>query len=92
MSENSPQNTFQQVIEIIKNSPHSSQALLLFGLIKTLDIEKGGHMYLLIKLKEMTDDVRPLAYQLMELMASGQIHNAAWEEYVATVEKIIRSG
>lgn len=92
MSKNSSQNTLEQVIEIIRKSPHSSQALLLFGLIKTLDIEKGGHMYLLVKLKEMTDDVRPLAYQLMEMMASGQIHDAAWDDYVATIEKIIQAG
>ena len=85
-------NTLEQVIEIIRNSPQSSQALLLFGLIKTLDIEKGGHMYLLVKLKEMTAEVRQLAYHLMELMASGQIHDAAWDQYVSTVEDIIRGG
>ena len=85
-------NTQEQVIEIIKNSPHSSQALLLFGLIKTLDIEKGGHMYLLVKLKEMTAEVRQLAYQLMELMATGQIHNEEWQQYVLSVEEIIRAG
>lgn len=92
MSENNTENTLEQVIEIIKISPHSSQALLLFGLIKTLDIEKGGHMYLLVKLKEMTEEVRPLAYQLMEMMASGQIHDDAWQQYVASVETIIRAG
>lgn len=85
-------NTREQVIEIIKNSPHSSQSLLLFALIKTLDIEKGGHMYLLVKLKEMTPDVRQLAYQLMELMASDQIHNDEWQQYVSSVEAIIRAG
>ncbi len=80
-----------KVQQIIKTSPHSSQALLLFGLIKTLDIEKGGHMYLLVKLKEMTGDTRQLAYQLMELMASGQIDNDPWKQFVASVEDTIRN-
>lgn len=86
------ENTQEQVIEIIKNSPHSSQSLLLFGLIKTLDIEKGGHMYLLIKLKEMTAEVRQLAYQLMESMAADQIQNDEWQQFVLSVEEIIRTG
>jgi len=77
--------------EIIKSEPHSSQALLLFGLIKTLDIEKGGHMYLLIKLKEMTEETRQVAYQLMELMASGNMQNVDWQQFVETIEETIRS-
>ncbi len=80
-----------QVSEIIKAAPHSSQALLLFGLIKTLDIEKGGHMYLLVKLKEMSEDTRQLAYQLMELMASGHVHDDAWKQFVNSIEETIRS-
>ena len=80
-----------QVSEIIQAAPHSSQALLLFGLIKTLDIEKGGHMYLLIKLKEMSEETRQLAYLLMELMASGKIQDDAWKQFVESIEETIRS-
>ncbi len=84
--------TLDKVAEIIKSEPHSSQALLLFGLIKTLDIEKGGHMYLLVKLKEMTAETRQLAYQLMELMASGHIQDDAWKQFVEMIEDTIRNG
>jgi hypothetical protein len=87
-----PEQTLEEVFEIIKAEPHSSQALLLFGLIKTLDIDKSGHMYLLVKLKEMTAAHRQLAYQLMELMADGQIHDDAWTQFVAAVEDTIRNG
>jgi hypothetical protein len=82
----------EDVFEIIKSEPHSSQALLLFGLIKTLDIDKGGHMYLLVKLQEMTAETRQLAYQLMELMAGGETVNDAWKQFVATIEETIRNG
>jgi len=80
-----------QVSEIIKAAPHSSQALLLFGLIKTLDIEKGGQLYVLAKLKEMSEDTRELAYQLMEYMASGKTRDDAWKHFIDTIEELIRN-
>lgn len=80
-----------QVSEIIKAAPHSSQALLLFGLIKTLDIEKGGQLYLLAKLKEMPEETRQLAYQLMEYMASGKTRDNEWRHFIGTIEELIRT-
>ncbi len=80
----------QQVIDIIKENPHSGQALLLFALCKTLDIEKGGHMYLLIKLKEISAENRQLAYQLMEYMAAGHTGTEAWQQAIAEMETLIR--
>ena len=80
-----------RVHDVIQSSPHSSQSLLLFALMKTLDIEKGGHMYMLEKLKDMTPESRQLAYQLMELMAAKEIHNDLWNEKVQLIETAIRS-
>lgn len=79
------------VYEVIKESPHSSQSLLLFALMKTLDIEKGGHMYMLEKLKDMTPESRQLAYGLMELVASKQAHDEAWNQKLELIETAIRS-
>lgn len=80
-----------RVYEIIKESPHSSQSLMLFALLKTLDIEKGGHMYTLAKLKDMTSESRQLAYGLMELMAANKIHDQNWQAKVELIETAIRS-
>ena len=79
------------VYGLIKESPHSSQSCLLFALLKTLDIEKGGHMYMLAKLKEMAPESRQLAYALMELMAENKIHDEDWNNTVELIEAAIRS-
>ena len=60
----------QKVHDIVKQSPHSAQALMLFALTKTLDTEQGNHLYTLGKLKDLTADNRQLAYQLIELMGA----------------------
>ena len=79
------------VYELIKQSPHASQSLMLFALLKTLDIEKGGHMYTLAKLKDMTPESRQMAYALMELMAENKIHDEHWRTKVELIETTIRS-
>ena len=80
----------QKVHDIVKQSPHSAQALMLFALTKTLDTEKGNHMYTLGKLKDLSAENRRLAYQLIELMASGQTHDEHWTQLVASMDAIIR--
>lgn len=80
-----------KVYDVIKQSPHSAQSLLLFALLKTLDIKKGGHMYLLEKLKDMTAESRQLAYELMELMASNQSHDDNWKQKIELIETAIRT-
>lgn len=79
------------VLEIIKAAPHSGPSLLLFALMKTLDIQKGGHMYLLGKLKEMDPATRQLAYGLMELMCNGQTLSEEWQVALQKIESAIRS-
>jgi len=81
----------ENVYEIIKAAPHSGQSLLLFALMKTLDIQKGGHMYLLSKLKEMEPSTRQLAYGLMELMAENQTLSEDWQVTLQKIESAIRS-
>ena len=84
-------NVLESVYEIIKAAPHSGQSLLLFALMKTLDIQKGGHMYLLSKLKEMTPESRQLAYGLMELMVENQTLSEDWQVTLQKIESAIRS-
>ena len=86
-----PQNAVDEVTEIISNAPHAAQSLLLFALVKTLDIEKGGHMYMLAKLRELTPEHRQLAYRLMEAMANGETRQPSWREQVDAMEAAIRN-
>ena len=80
----------EKIHQIVEESPHSAQALMLFALAKTLDIEKGGHMYTLGKLKDMTAENRQLAYQLIELMATNQTQDDTWKAKLASMDAIIR--
>jgi hypothetical protein len=73
----------------IEADPRSGQSLLLYALLKTLDIPQGGHAYLLSKLKEMNPDSRELAYGLMELMASGGRADPRWPDLVARIDRAI---
>lgn len=81
----------EKVFEIIKESPHSGQSLLLFALLKTLDIQKGGHMYMLSKLKEMTPENRQLAYGLMDMMAENKTLSENWQVKLQQIESAIRN-
>lgn len=84
------QTILEQVTEIIHKDPHAAQSLLLFALVKTLDMQKSGHMYMLEKLREMSPENRTLAYGLMEMMASGQTHTETWQQAVESMESTIR--
>ncbi len=81
-----------RLVAKIEAEPHSGQSLLLFALAKTLDMPRGGHMYMLQKLREMTPETRAMAYALMELMAEGGNAGPEWEAAVARMEKAIRGG
>ena len=80
-----------KVYDVIKAAPHSGQSLLLFALMKTLDIPKGGHMYMLGKLKDMTPENRELAFGLMRLMAENKIQDDEWKDKVQMIESAIRN-
>lgn len=81
-----------RVVALIESDPRSGQALLLYGLVSTLDTEKGGCMYMLKKLSDMAADNRRLAYGLMELAACGGTRSPQWQSAVARVESAIRGG
>ena len=84
------ENTLESVLNIVKENPHSGQALLLFALMKTLDIPKGGHMYMLSKLKDMLPETRQLAFGLMQLMAENKTLDDDWKAMVLEIESLIR--
>ena len=80
----------EKVTQQIVSDTRSGQSLLLFALVSTLNVEKTGHMYLLSKLKDFTEENRQLAYGLMEMMAKNEIGNEAWSEAMTKMEQAIR--
>ena len=80
----------EKITQEIKNDPRSGQALLLFALLATLNVEKTGHMYMLGKLKEFTPENRQLAYGVIEMMANNEIGDEVWHEAYAKMEAAIR--
>jgi hypothetical protein len=84
-------NILERITTVIQENPHSGQSLLLFALCKTLDMPKGGHMYMLKKLQEMTPEIRLLAYDVMEYMANGKNqNNPDWTTYIEKMEIYIK--
>jgi hypothetical protein len=79
-----------KITQQIVDDPRSGQSLLLFALLATLNVEKGGHLYMLAKLKEFTPENRQLAYAVIELMANNETGNDVWNQAYAKMESAIR--
>ena len=75
-----PEAAASETLHRIQTEPRSGQSLLLYALVKTLTAERGGHSYLLTKLREMNPDTRQLAYGLMEAMAAGSLTPQQWRD------------
>lgn len=82
----------EQVVDLIKADPHGGASLNLYALVSTLKMEKGGNMYMLRKLRDLTPEHRRLAYGLMELMAENRNRGEAWEAALAAMDEAIRQG
>jgi hypothetical protein len=81
----------QQVVDLIKANPHGGASLNLYALVSTLRMEKGGYMYMLRKLRDLTPEDRQLAYGLMELMAEHGNQGAEWEAALQVMDDAVRS-
>jgi hypothetical protein len=82
----------QEVVGLIKADPHGGASLMLYALVSTLRMEKGGYMYMLRKLRDMSPQQRRLAYGLMELMAEGGNRGPDWERALAEIDAAVRRG
>ncbi len=85
-------NTLQQVVELIQRSPQDGASLTLYALVSTLRMEKGGHMYMLRKLRDLPPEQRQLAYGLMELMAEHGNRGPDWEAALQAMDAAVRGG
>jgi hypothetical protein len=82
----------ERVIREIAAAPHSAGSLTLYALVATLEFEKAGYMFKLLKLRDLSPDQRQLAFGLMELMASGANSGEVWEAAKQRMDDIVRAG
>lgn len=80
----------EDVVALVQSNPHSGSSLLLYALVSTLRMEKGGHMFMLSKLRDLQPGHRRLAYGLMELMATGGNRGEEWEAALEAMDRALR--
>ncbi len=78
-----------QLLSLVEADPRSGQALVLYALAKTLDVPRGGHMFMLKKLADLDAENRQLAYGLIELMVSDGARGPAWEQAMTSLDSAI---
>ena len=82
----------ERVIVEIAAAPHSAGSLTLYALVATLEFEKAGYMFKLLKLRDLSPEQRQLAFGLMDLMASGANAGEAWDAAKRRMDEIVRAG
>ena len=86
------EDVLQQVVKLIEADPHSGPGLNLYALVSTLRMEKGGYMFMLRKLRDLSPEHRQLAYGLMELMAENGNQGDAWDRSLEAMDTAIKGG
>ncbi len=81
-----------RLVAIITANPHSADSLSLYALVSTLRMEKTGYLYTLRKLRDLDNEHRQLAYELMELMAQNGNEGDAWEAALEAMDAAVRQG
>jgi hypothetical protein len=82
----------QRLVEEIAVAPHSAAALTLYALVSTLEYERAGYLFKLVKLRDLSAEQRAIAYAVMELMASGRNQGADWEAAKRRLDELVRAG
>ena len=82
----------EDLVAEVAAAPQSAAALTLYALTSTLEYERAGYLFKLVKLRDLSVAQRTLAYRLMELMALGQNQGDAWDDAKRRVDVLISSG
>ena len=80
------------VVAEIAAAPHSAEALTLYALMSTLEFERAGCLFKLVKLRDLSVPQRGLAYRLMEMMATGDTDSENWRRAKAQMDELVRTG
>jgi hypothetical protein len=79
-----------RALEVIAAAPDSAAALTLYALVSTLEHERTGCLFRLLKLRDLDADQRVIAYGLMECLARGEVGTPAWQAAKARMDGLIR--
>lgn len=82
----------EALVAEIAAAPHSAAALTLYALASTLEFEQAGYLFKLVKLRDLSEPQRLLAYHLMELMAEGRNRGDEWQQAKARMDALVRAG
>lgn len=80
----------KRITKVIQSSPQGGESLILYALISTLRMEKGGYMFMLSKLGDLSAENRQLAYELIELMAVKGNQGVEWEAALKAIDQAIK--
>lgn len=73
----------------IEAAPESGAALLLYGLLKTMQMEPRGSPFALTRLRLLDADTRTLVYELMELHARQANRLPRWQALVRRMDEVV---
>ena len=81
-----------EVVSVIRQSPHSANSLTLYALVNTFDYEQSGCLFKLNKLRDVDAPTRSLAYRLMELMVEKGNSGKEWQNAKSEMDNLIKGG
>jgi hypothetical protein len=79
-----------RAVALIEQAPESANALTLYALANTLEYERAGCLFKLVKLRDLDPDARVLAYGLMEFVVDESVGSDAWRTAKARMDRAIR--
>jgi hypothetical protein len=79
-----------ETLALIESAPESASALTLYALVSTLEHRNAGCLFKLTKLLDLSESDRPLAYGLMELLATGAVGGERWTAAKTQMDDLIR--
>lgn len=82
----------ERVVGEISAAPHSAGALTLYALVSTLEHERSGCLFKLDKLRDLDDDQRRLAFDLIEMMVRKENNGPAWDAAKSRMDAAVRAG
>lgn len=82
----------EHVCDRIEAAPESGVSLLLYGLLKSMQMEQRGCLFALTRLRMLDADTRTLVYALMELHAQQANRLPRWVALVERMDEVVNQG
>lgn len=79
------------VVAEIAAAPDSAAALTLYALASTLEHERAGYLFKLVKLRDLSPAQRGLAYRLIDLAVDRGVGDDGWRAAKARMDDIVGS-